>query len=94
MDVNELTPQMRHNISCRICNNAQDETNVGEKEKQTDEVSNRERGKERDGTSQGKHLGMRLDTVTAVIELKQSLQNSQLKVQHNYNCSDHRKESF
>lgn len=51
-DVNELTPQMRHIISRRMCNNAQDETNVGEKEKQTDEASNRERGKERDSTSQ------------------------------------------
>lgn len=48
MDVNELTPQMRHNISRRICNNAQDETNVGEKEKQTDEVSNREREAKRE----------------------------------------------
>lgn len=49
MDVNEATPEMRHNISLRIWNNAQDETNVGEKEEQTDEVSNRkERGKDRE----------------------------------------------
>lgn len=47
MDVNEVTPQMRHNISCRIWNNTQDETNVGGKEKQTDEASNRERERER-----------------------------------------------
>lgn len=47
MDVNEATPEMRHNISLRIWNNAQDETNVGEKEEQTDEVSNRERERQR-----------------------------------------------
>jgi len=43
MDVNEATPEMRHS-SRRIWNNAQDETNVGEKEEE--EVSNRERERE------------------------------------------------
>lgn len=49
MDVNEVTPQMRHNISRRIWNNTQDETNVGGKEKQTDEASNGERQGNREG---------------------------------------------
>ncbi len=40
MDVNEVTPQMRHNISRRIWNNTQ---NVGGKEEQTDKASNGER---------------------------------------------------
>lgn len=69
--------------------NTQDETNTKRETRRQ-----MKRARKRESMSQRKHLGMRLDIVTAVTELKLSLQNSQLKVQHNYSCSDHRKESF
>lgn len=59
-------------------------------ERKTEKQSERKREKKRVTRA----LGKGFDTLTEVIKLRLSLQNSSLKVQHNYKCSDQRKESF